>query len=76
MSIKFILIYSQIRELVSQEDNELEPLIKVIRKCRDEEDSHREIASQGNNVDGIVTNVSEQIIQKGCKGAIEIAKRI
>jgi demethoxyubiquinone hydroxylase (CLK1/Coq7/Cat5 family) len=66
---------SQIRELLLENDKDLEPLINTIKKCRDEEDSHHTIASS-DKTDTIISVISEQIIENGCKGAIEIAKRI
>jgi demethoxyubiquinone hydroxylase (CLK1/Coq7/Cat5 family) len=58
-----------------ENDQDLEPLINTIRKCRDDEDSHHTVASQDKQ-DTIIAGISEQIIEHGCKGAIEIAKRI
>lgn len=75
MSKCFGLISSQIRQLLQENDQDLDSLINVIRKCRDEEDSHHEIASQDKE-NTLIAGISEQVIENGCKGAIEIAKRI
>ncbi|KAI8894317.1 ubiquinone biosynthesis protein COQ7 [Globomyces pollinis-pini] len=66
----------QIRELAKLDHPEIERLIKVLQEFRDEELEHKETAVDLDAKGAPMYEVLNQVIQVGCKAAIQVASRI